>query len=89
MTTCNPNFLQEQICTLEKTIRQYQAAEIALASGTIQSYSFDSGQTSQTVTKLNMSKLRDTIMSLWNQYIVLCNRVNGNGGGALIARPCF
>lgn len=75
---------------LNKTKASLQAAldaEAALMAGTIQSYTLDTGQTKQTVTKFNVTELRNYIDSLLNRCVTLEARLNGTG--SQIARPDF
>ena len=84
---CSRDFLQSQVAKIEALINAYMAAELALVSGGIDSYTFDSGQTKQSVTKFDIDKLRTAIDGLYNQYVTLCARLNGSG--VLIARPAW
>ena len=72
-------FLQDR---LEATLRQinlYEAALEALMTNAIQSYTIDTGQTKQVVTKADLFKLQQVIDMLYNRYIVIEARI-GNGG---------
>lgn len=80
-------FLQDRITNTKATIVAYEDAETALIAGTMQSYTFDSGQTRQTVTLLNVTELRRAIDSLYNRLATLEARLNGSG--AVIVGPRF
>lgn len=56
----------------------YEDAATALASG-VQSYTLDTGQSRQTVTKLDLVALQRTINSLYNRCVTLEARLNGSG----------
>ena len=72
-------FLQTQITNTQNQITTYQAAIDALGVGGMQSYMIDTGQTRQTVTKLDLSDLQKTLDSLFNRLAVLEARKNGTG----------
>ena len=82
-------FLTQQITDTEALITAYQAATLALAAGTIESYTIDTGQSRQTVTKINIGTLNKAIDGLYNRLVMLCQRRDGAGGGSMIGRPCF
>lgn len=65
----------------------YLAASTALATGGIQSYTLDTGQTRQVVTKLDLEWMQDTINSLLNRCTTLEARLTGSG--VSVVRPCF
>ena len=77
-------FLQERIDAIKLMIVEYQTAQASLASGAIESYTLDTGQTRQTVTKLNIGTLQNLIDSLFNQYATLSARLEG---GTVLVRP--
>lgn len=72
-------FLQDRITATKARIVAYETAALSLASGAIQSYNIDTGQTRQTVTKLNITELHNLINGLYNQLAVLEARLTGNG----------
>lgn len=74
-------FLQNQLTETETLITAYNAAILALTVGGQQSYSLDTGQTKQTVTNLDVTRLNNTIDSLMNRRATLKARLNGDGGG--------
>lgn len=72
-------FLQEQITATEAQIVAAQTAESQLVSGAILSYTLDTGQTRQTVTKQNVAVMGAYIESLYNRLATLCARKDGSG----------
>jgi uncharacterized coiled-coil DUF342 family protein len=72
-------FLQEQIDATKAAITAYHAAILALSSGA-QSYSLDTGQTKQSVTKANLTELRKTLDWLNKELRQLDDELNGGGG---------
>lgn len=81
------DFLCQQISGLESRITEYQNAALALATNKIQQFSFDTGQTRETVTKFDVRKLEEVIDALYNRYEILCQRCGA--GRTIIARPCW
>ena len=74
---------------LEKTktlIVAYEDAILALSTGAVQSYSLDTGQTRQVVTKQQISQLQNTLESLENRYAVLRAQL---GCTTRIGRPVY
>ena len=65
-------------------------AYLGITTGTIESYSFDTGQTKQTVKKHNLNVLTDEIDKLENMLNILCYRnpeCFNSAGAAVIVRP--
>ena len=83
----NASELQARITATKAQIDDYEAAVLALATGGIQSYTLDTGQTRQIVTKLDMIGLQDTLDILYNRCAVLETRLNGNG--VITVRPAW
>ena len=77
-------FTQARIDAAKVAIVAYEAAELALAGGA-QTYTLDTGQSRQTVTKLNLTEIRKTVDSLMNRCATLEARLNGSGTS--ITRP--
>lgn len=77
-------FIQEQIDVIKAQMAAYNAALTALATGAVESYTLDTGQTRQTVTKLDISKIKNILDSLWNRYSTLYARLYG---GSVLVRP--
>lgn len=80
------NFIQARIDATKAQIIAYEDAATALAAG-VQSYTLDTGQTRQTVTKLDLSAIQKTIDALYNRCATLEARLNGSG--VLTARPAW
>ena len=84
--------IQQKIANLKALIDAYEEASLSLASGNIQEYIIDTGQTKQVVKKLDMDKLDGIIDSLYNRLTILCNRYpecTGSSGGTIIVRPSW
>lgn len=82
----NRDFIQDRIDATKAQIVVYENAILALGTGGIQSYKMDTGQSVQTVTKLDLIQLNKTIDSLYNRCATLEARLNG---GAVIVRPAW
>jgi hypothetical protein len=80
-------FLQNQVTETETLITAYNAAIIALTTGGVQSYNLNTGQTTQTVTNLNIKDLNDALDGLYNRRATLKARLYGDGGG--IVKPIW
>lgn len=72
-------FLKERVATTKAQIVALEEAQLALASGAIQSYTLNTGQTQQTVTKASIGVIQNQIERLLNRLSVLDARLNGNG----------
>lgn len=70
-------WLDARIAATQLSIEAYEAAEAAIGTGGAQSYTLDTGQSRQTVTKANITEIRKTLDSLYARYSNLCNRRNG------------
>lgn len=79
-------FIQARIDATKAMIIAYEDAATALAAG-VQSYTLDTGQTRQTVTKLDLAQLQRTIDSLYNRCATLEARLNGSG--TVTTRPVW
>lgn len=79
-------FIQDRITATKAQIVVYEDAATALATG-VQSYTLDTGQSRQTVTKLDISALQKTIDSLYNRCATLEARLNGSG--TVTTRPAW
>lgn len=78
-------YIVEKITATKAQIDAYEAAVLALGTaGGIQSYTLDTGQTRQVVTRADLSSLNTMIDRLYNRLAVLQARLNGGG---LIGRP--
>lgn len=73
-------FFRARIDQIQAQIIAYEDALTAFASnGALQSYTIDTGQTTQTVTRANLAQLRNTVTGLYNQLATLEARVCGSG----------
>lgn len=79
-------FIQSRIDATKLQIVAYETAVDALATAGIQSYKIDTGQTVQTVTKLDLNALNKTIDSLYNRLATLEARLNG---GTVVGVPAW
>lgn len=79
-------FIQARIDATKVQIVAYEDAATALASG-VQSYTLDTGQTRQTVTKLDLMALQRTLDSLYNRCATL--EARRNGSGTVTTRPAW
>jgi hypothetical protein len=77
---------EQALADIEPLIRAYRAALRALDSG-VQSYSLDTGQTRQTVTKVNLTELRKTLAALESDRRLIRQRLGY--GGSVIVTPEF
>jgi len=80
-------FLADRITAVKAAIVAYEAAILAIATDGAQSYTLDTGQSRQTVAKLDLPALQKTLDGLYNQLCVMEARLTGNG--VLIGRPAF
>lgn len=72
-------FLQARIEKTRELIVAYEDAITSLASGDTQSFTLDTGQTRQTVTKQNLKTLEDALDGMYNRLATLEARLNGSG----------
>lgn len=77
-------FIQARIDATKLQIVAYEDAALALSGGA-QSYTLDTGQNRQTVTKMDLRSMQITIDSLYNRCATLEARLNGSG--SFTARP--
>ena len=71
-------FLQARIAAAKTQIIAFEGALTAFAAnGALQSYTIDTSQTTQTVTRANLTQLRNTVTSLYNQLATLEARLSG------------
>lgn len=80
-------FIQSRIDATKLQIVAYEDAALALSTNGIQSYSLDTGQSKQNVTKLDLDKIQKTIDSLYNRCATLEARLNGSG--SIIGAPSW
>jgi hypothetical protein len=72
-------WLEARITATEALITAYEDAILALSSGAALSYTIDTGQTRQTVTKQQIASLRATLDGLENRRATLRARRYGSG----------
>ena len=80
-------FLQERIAATKALIIVYEDALTAIVTNGVERYSLDTGQSVQTVTKLNVKDLNVQLDSLYNRLATQEARLNGSG--VTIARPAW
>lgn len=73
-------FLKARIEKAKEIIVAYEDAILALSSGTQQSYTLNTGQTSHTVTKKNLPGMERALASQENRLATLCARLYGAAG---------
>ena len=71
-------WLEARIAKTKELIEAFEDAILSLSSGA-QSYTLNTGQTTQSVTKANIGSLRIQLDSLENRLAVLQQRLCGNG----------
>lgn len=76
---------QAMLTSTKATLLLVVAAVDALTVGGAQSYTLDTGQTRQTVTKFDVVRLNNMIDSLMNRCATLQARLDGSG--TMIGRP--
>ncbi len=79
-------FLKERIEKTKLQIIAFEDASLALANDGVQSYTLDTGQTTQKVTKLELEWIQKNITALYNRLATLEARLQGSG---TIARPAW
>jgi hypothetical protein len=81
------DFLKQQIQNTKDTIEAINGAVLALASNDVQSYTLNTGQGTQSVTKKDLKRLNDTVDSLLNRLVTLEARCYG-GGSVQVVPAC-
>jgi len=77
---CNGEFWQKRIDATLRLIEAYEEViEKLLTSNATQSYTLDTGQSRQTVTRADISRLQSDLDVIYNRYDMLCVRKNGGG----------
>ena len=79
------SFIQGRIDATKLQIIAYEDAALALGSG-VQSYTLDTSQSQQTVTKLNLTSIQTKIDSLYNRCAMLEARMHG---GSVTVQPAW
>lgn len=72
-------WLQSRITATKAMIEEYESAVIALSTGTVKSYTLNTGQTTQSVTKKDVSRLQADIDSMYGRLDYWDMRLNGGG----------
>jgi len=80
-------FIQARIDATKALIVAYEDALLAISSGAVESYTLDTGQSRQTVTKTNLGTLQSSLDGLYNRCATLEARLNGSGTTTSI--PCW
>ena len=80
-------FLKERIASTKAQIIVYEDAILSLESGAVQTYSLNTGQTTQSVTKFDVARLQASLDGLYNRLVTLEARLTGNG--VKIAGPAW
>lgn len=81
------DWLQDRLDATQGLIDAYEAAILAVGTtGGVQSYTLDTGQTRQTVTRADLKELQDILDQLYNRYTTIQARMGVGGtvnmGGA-------
>lgn len=71
-------FLKQRITALELAIVAYEDAILQLSTGTVLTYSLDTGQTKQSVTKVDVIRLQAQLGGMYNMLTVLEARLSGS-----------
>jgi len=80
-------YWQARLTATQAQIEEVEAAISSILSGAVASYTLDTGQTRQAVTKLNISSLERWLDSLLNRATMISVRLNGTG--SRYVRPDF
>lgn len=75
--TDDATWIAERIAKTEALIVAYEDAITTLGTGGVQSYTLDTGQTRQTVTRANLAELKLMLESLENRRATLKARLEG------------
>lgn len=77
------DFLIERIDVTKELIVAYEDALTALGSG-VQSYSLNTGQSQQTVTRASVADINRTLEGLYNRLATMQARLTGSGVNRVI-----
>lgn len=80
-------FLLQRIETVKNIIIAYEDAVLTLQTGDVISYTLNTSQTTQTVTKRDVASLQASLSGLYNQLATLEARLTGCG--TVIAGPAW
>lgn len=78
-TVITDSWIQERIDVILVQIEAYETAITELASSTTRSYTLSTGQTTQTVTKMDIARLQDELDKLLARLEYWESRLNRNG----------
>lgn len=81
---CDDQFWQDQLTAAKNLVTAYNAAILALATGGAQSYTLETGQSRQVVTKFNLTELKNVRNSLLNEVATLEIRICGTASTHLV-----
>ena len=70
-------WIQEQIAWLKQAIVAYRAAMLAISSGAVLSYTLDTGQTKQTVTKQQLPTVKAALDGFVSELRYWQNQLGG------------
>lgn len=79
-------YIQARIVATKAQIEAYEGAALAFGNENTQSYTLDSGQGRQTVTRANLAELQKTIDTLYNRLNSLEMRLNS---GSITVQPLW
>lgn len=75
---CDRQFEEERLEKIKQIIAAIEDALLAFSTdGLLQSYTLDTGQTRQTVTRAEISSLKNTLAFWYSQYDTWCQRLTG------------
>lgn len=83
----NRTFIQGRIVSTQAQIVAFETAAENLATGEIQSYTIDTGQNRQVVTRFNLTELENAIEKLYNRCATLEARLTG--GNTVTVGPAW
>lgn len=72
-------FLQQRIEATKLLIIAYENAILQIEANPTQSYTLNTGQTTQTVSRFDLNRLQATLDALMNRLVTLEARLNGGG----------
>lgn len=76
---CDDTFWQGQLTQAKTAAAAYSAAILALTTGGVASYTLETGQTRQVVTKIDLTELQNKYSSILNLVATLESRLCGSG----------
>ena len=79
-------FIEARLTSTRALIIAYEDAVIALLNTGVQSYTLNTSQSVQTVTKFDLNNLNQTIDALYNRCATLEARLGG-GAGTILSNP--